>query len=141
MTNDIVDACTDTLRKALVIERSRDTAMIKGVFMNQAVDILSRHASLYLVCNKIKGSIGNLATLADARHLLRRLYQVAAGHQVTAGLPVEDYLVHLCERLAVRHNPVSLYLTWHISVVISAGCGRPPWGCSQAPAYLLYKVS
>ena len=134
MTHHIIDACAYALGETVVVERSRRSAVVEGILVYQAIDVLCSHTGLYLAGHEVEGAIGYLAALADTLYLLRRLDEFAIGHKISFRLPIEDYLVHLGQGLPLGHNPIGLYLAWHIGLlsqsdtVADLGCvvGRVP---------------
>ena len=117
----------------------RALMFIYSVVMHQAVDLLGRHACLYLGSHQVECASGDIAAAADALNLLGSLDKVATGHEVATSLIVEDYLVHLGERAACRHFPIIFYLAGHIGGyddrITSAAHSRPPWGYGRESIY------
>ena len=121
MADNLVDARTDALGKAFIVQAGRNGIIVPAILHANIIYLLRCHARPDSRSDGIETACIYLTCDADAFNLFWGLYKIARRHFPTLVFPIHHLLVKLCNGNARQAMPPFL-LKFHTSSTFKLGC-------------------
>ena len=105
VAHTFIDTCTHRFRETLISEACWYGIVVLAYCHADIVYLLCRHARVNSGLHSVEDSGIDNSRASYAFYLFWRFYEVAAWYALVPVLPIEYFLVHLCERLPRFYIP------------------------------------